>query len=156
MKNLLKKHADKVRFGAVGIANTALDWSIFFTLVAIGIAPLFGNFVSTSVALTFSFYANKTFAFKDQSKTTKKHFMSFVVITLIGLWIIQPIIIEGFNMALGSWFTQSQPVLWLVSVIGPWFKARYLVLFIGKGWATAASLVWNYVLYRKFVFARND
>jgi len=154
VKNLLKKHAEKVRFGLVGVINTLIDWGILFTLVALGLPTLASNFVSTSVALTFSFYANKKFAFKNQAKTTKKHLISFVVITLIGLWIIQPIIIEGFNLALGPWFTESQLVLWLGSILGSWFKTKYLVLFLGKGWASAASLVWNYLLYRKFVFVK--
>ena len=78
----------------------------------------------------------------------------FVIITIIGLWVIQPIIIGGIDMLLGPWFTDSAPVVWLGDVLGSWFRTSYLVLFLGKGLATAASLTWNYLMYRKFVFVK--
>jgi len=84
----------------------------------------------------FSFFANKKFTFKNDNKKTKTQFVYFLIITLVGLWAIQPIIIE---------ITRS--MLELV------IKNNYLlVLFIGKIIATCVTLVWNYLLYRKYVF----
>jgi len=84
----------------------------------------------------FSFFANKKFTFKNKNVKTKTQFIYFLVITLIGLWVIQPIVIE---------LTRS--MFELIS------KNDYLlVLFIGKAIATCVTLVWNYVLYRKYVF----
>ena len=155
MKNLIKKHAEKFRFGVVGTAATAIDWVILFALVVFGGLPsLPSNFVSTSVAMVFSFFTNKSYTFKAKN-ITGKHVVYFIIITLVGIWIIQPIIIAGVNVLLGSWFTGSQPVKWLGEVMGSWFKAKYLVLFLGKGLATAASLVWNYLMYRKYVFVKS-
>lgn len=154
MKNLIKRFAEQIRFVMVGLAATAIDWGILFGLVVFGGFPnLGGNFVSTSAAMVFSFFTNKSFTFKAKN-TTKRHLVYFVIITIIGMWAIQPIIIEGVNIFLGSWFTDSQPVKWLGDLLGPWFKAGYLVLFLGKGLATAASLTWNYLMYRKFVFIK--
>lgn len=154
MEKLLKKHAEKIRFGVVGVISTAIDFVILFTLVALGLPAIASNFVSTSVAMVFSFFTNKSFTFKNTDKSTSKHFVYFLVITIIGLWIIQPIIIEGVNLLLGPWFTNSCPVKLIGELLGSWFKASYLVLLIGKGLATVASLVWNYLLYRKFVFKK--
>jgi putative flippase GtrA len=135
VKNLLKKHAEKVRFGLVGIVNTGIDFGILFVLVALGLPIIASNFVSTSVALVFSFFANKSFTFKHEGKSTTKQIVLFFVITLIGLWIIQPLIIEGVKLATDSFSLN-----------------KFFVLLTGKLLATCASLVWNYLLYRKFVF----
>jgi len=137
VQKLLKKHAEKLRFGLVGGMNTSIDFVILFTLVAFGIPAIVSNFISTSVALVFSFFANKTFTFKGTGKSTRRHFAYFLIITLFGLWVIQPVIIEGIKF-----------------LIGPWFTNKYSVLLIGKLFATCATLVWNYLLYRKFVFQK--
>jgi putative flippase GtrA len=138
VKNLIKKHAEKVRFAMVGVAATAIDWGILFALVALGSPSLPSNFVSTSVAMVFSFFSNKSFTFKATS-VTKRRMFYFVAITVIGLWIIQPIIIEGVNL-----------------LMSPLANNKYIVLFLGKGLATVASLTWNYLMYKKFVFKKQS
>ena len=136
IKKLIKKHEDKIRFSIVGGINTAIDFVILFILVSIGLPTIVSNIISTSSALVFSFFANKKFTFKNNSSKTKTQFIYFLIITLFGLWAIQPIIIE---------LTRS--VLELV------IKNNYLlILLIGKIIATCVTLVWNYLLYRKYVF----
>lgn len=137
IKTLIKKHEDKLRFLVVGGANTAIDFTILFSLVSIGLPVIISNIISTSIALVFSFFANKKFTFKNKdSEKTKIQFIYFLIITLFGLWLIQPIVIE-----------LSRSILEIV------FKNSYiLVLFIGKITATCITLVWNYLLYRKYVF----
>lgn len=139
MKEQLKKHADKLRFAIIGGLNTAIDFVVLFVLVALGLPTIASNILSTSTALVFSFFANKTFTFKDGNKSTKKQFGVFLVITLFGLWILQPIVIEGTRLIIDSWFSNS-----------------YIVLFIGKILATCVTLVWNYVMYKKFVFKKES
>lgn len=139
MKEQLRKHADKLRFAIIGGLNTAIDFVVLFVLVALGLPTIASNILSTSTALVFSFFANKTFTFKDGNKSTKKQFGVFLVITLFGLWILQPIVIEGTRLIIDSWFSNS-----------------YIVLFIGKILATCVTLVWNYVMYKKFVFKKES
>lgn len=135
IKPILKKHADKLRFMVVGGANTAIDFGVLFILKNIGLSAIVGNYFSTTVALIFSFFANKTFTFKSDSKTSKVQFAKFLIITLVGLWIFQPIIIYGIQILLTDYNLDSN-----------------LVLFIGKIIATCFTLVWNYILYKKFVY----
>jgi putative flippase GtrA len=137
VENLLKKHAEKLRFAVVGGLNTAIDFVILFTLVALGFPNIAGNYISTSVALIFSFFANKKFTFKHDGKANIQQLALFLVITIFGLWVIQPVIIESVRL-----------------LIGPSLANDFIVLLIGKLLATIASLIWNYLLYRRFVFRK--
>lgn len=138
--NLLKKHADKVRFVLVGGTNTVIDFAILFSLVNLVKMPVFySNIISTSVALSFSFFANKKFTFKDKTAAGKDQLSKFLVITLSGLWIIQPVIII---------------IVKTVLYFAP-FNSN-TTLLIGKLIATCVTLVWNYLLYKKFVFTSED
>ncbi len=139
MEKLIKKHAEKLRFGVVGGANTALDFGILFTLVFFGFDRIASNYISTTIAFVFSFFVNRSFTFKSKASNTKKQFGLFLVITLFGLWVIQPIIITG--------------VAWMISDLG---IPNSIVLFIGKLLATLVTLVWNYVLYAKYVFKKDE
>ena len=138
MRKILKKHAEKLRFAIVGGVNTTIDFAILFILVALGIPAIVSNFISTSLALIFSFYANKNFTFKNET-TNKTQFIYFLAITLFGLWVIQPVIIEGIKMSLSATLLNN-----------------YIVLFVGKITATIVTLIWNYLLYKRFVFKKNN
>ena len=105
MEKTLKKHAEKARFVVVGGANTALDFFILFLLTFMGVDKFVANYFSTGIALIFSFFANKSFTFKDTSKSAKKQFALFLIITLIGLWVIQPLIIWGVTVLLAPYST---------------------------------------------------
>ena len=134
LKKLLNKHSDKIRFVLVGGTNTAIDLSILFVLKSIGLNAIFSNYISTSVALIFSFFANKKFTFKDSSND-KTQFIKFLGVTLFGLWVIQPVVIwlssQGLNLAINN---------------------DKFILLIAKLIATCFSLTWNYFLYKKFVY----
>jgi len=139
MQNLLKKHAEKLRYAAVGIANTVLDFAILFLLVNLGLNKIPANYISTSIAFMFSFFVNKSFTFKSKSGNPKKQFLLFIIVTIIGLWIIQPIVILLVSpLASGAGLSDSMTLL-----------ASKLV-------ATIASLIWNYLFYSRVVFKKED
>lgn len=137
MEELLKKHAEKIRFIIVGGVNTALDFGILFFLTFLGMDKIVANYFSTGIALIFSFFANKTFTFKHKSGNAKKQFVYFLVITLFGLWVIQPLIIWGST-----------------SLFEPFIPNEAINLFVAKLIATVASLIWNYILYSQIVFKK--
>ena len=139
MQNLLKKHAEKLRFALVGGANTAIDFGILFALVFLGVDKLVANFFSTGIAFIFSFFVNRSFTFKSTGGNTKKQFGIFLVITMFGLWVIQPAII-----AFVAWLLASSNL------------SKPIILLAGKLLATVVTLIWNYILYSKFVFIKED
>lgn len=134
---LIKKHAEKIRFGIVGLANTALDFLILFILVGLGVDKIIANYFSTGISFIFSFFVNKKFTFKSTSGNAKRQFLLFLIITIIGLWGIQPLVIIG--------------VSWVLSGTG-W--ASPIILFAAKIIATVASLIWNYLFYSRIVFKK--
>ena len=140
LQKLINSHADKVRFIIVGGANTVIDYSILFALVNFASIPIFySNMISTGIALCFSFLLNKKFTFKDKNATGKSQIIKFLVITLVGLWIIRPIIIMIVDVA--------------ASLLGSRSVANNnLTLLIGLITATCVTLIWNFYLYKKFVF----
>jgi putative flippase GtrA len=137
MKELVKKHAQKLKFGIVGIANTALDFVLLFLFVNLGLDRIPANYISTGIAFVFSFFVNRSFTFNSKGGNVKKQFALFLIITMFGLWVLQPIVIAGVS-----------------AVLTPSGIADGLILFIAKLFATIVSLVWNYIMYSRFVFKK--
>lgn len=132
LKNLSKKHDEKLRFALVGGFNTALDFGLLFLLVWLGLPKIGANYISTGIAFIFSFFMNRSFTFKSEGEA-KKQFIPFMVVTMIGIWVLQPIVLL-FITSIDSLFNES------------------INLFIAKLLATLVSLVWNFLMYKKFVF----
>ena len=139
MATALEKHGDKIRFAIVGGFNTALDFVLLFLFVNLGFDKIIANYFSTSISLIFSFFANKSFTFKDKSGNAKKQFGLFLLVTLAGLWVLQPIIIWISTNALEQYITNES-----------------VLLFVAKLIATIGSLIWNYLLYSRLVFKKAD
>lgn len=137
MRQLVLRHADKFRFTLVGSFNTLLDFGILFLLVSFGVDKIVGNFFSTSIAFIFSFFANKSFTFQSKGGNIKRQFILFLIITFFGLWVLQPIVIMIVSSSISSLHLNPSAVL-LISKFG----------------ATLVSLVWNYILYSRFVFKK--
>jgi putative flippase GtrA len=137
VENFRAKHADKLRFALVGGANTALDFILLFLFVNLGVNKIVANYFSTGISLVFSFFANKSFTFKDKTANAKKQFGIFLLVTITGLWVLQPIIIWLVTTTLETTVTNES-----------------VLLFIAKLVATVASLIWNYLLYSRLVFKK--
>ena len=136
MKQLLKKHATKIRFGLVGAGNTLLDFGILFILVSFfGIPNVIANIVSSSIAFVSSFVANKKYTFNSNGQSIIREMILFTVITLFGLWVIQSAIIAAITPAVHQ-ITENDT----------------LALLIAKLIATSVSMIWNYILYSRVVF----
>ena len=129
----------KIKFATIGAFNTALDFAILFSLKALGINVAFSNIVSTGVTFILSFILNKKITFNSTNKTKQeniKEFLSFTIITLFGLWVIQTL------------------VIYIISSILSNILISNITLFIAKIIATIFSLIWNFVLYKKVVFKK--
>jgi putative flippase GtrA len=132
--------SQKIRFGLVGLVNTATDFAVLLSLVVvIGIPTTLANIISTSIALAVSYMLNKKAVFGNADGHNRRQIMLFIIVTLTGLWVIQTLVIV----------TTSN---WLQVLIGNDHAA--IVLIIAKIIATVISLIWNYLWYSRVVFRK--
>lgn len=139
------------RFAMVGIFNTGFDFAILNTLVFVFGAPrIIANIISGSAAALLSFLLNRSFVFKSAGQKSARQFIVFLIITLVGLYGLQNLIIYTLANHL------TTPSDWCFDLLN-WLKAGtfsqdFVRLNFAKVVATLASLTWNYVLYGRYVF----
>lgn len=135
MEKLLRNK--KFRFLVVGGTNTIIDFGLMNILSKIfGLPLIAANTISMTVALIFSFFANKKYTFKSSDKTrVKREMMLFLAFTLFGLYVIQNSVIWLFSQYIHIGFLNDF-----------WFDN------LAKVVGTIPSLIWNYVTYDRFVF----
>lgn len=96
--------------------------------------------ISTGVTFVNSFGLNKKYTFKSASKDKKslaREMLLFTIVTLFGLWVIQGVIILVLSPAIKNLVSNDNIATILVKIP-----------------ATIASMVWNFVLYKKIVFRK--
>lgn len=129
------------RFVVIGLINTALDFGIInLEMWAFGIYKgwpiILFNVVSFSIASTNSFFWNRFWTFKYKGKEGAGfQYLQFIIVTLIGMGINSGIVYIGT-----TWISTRfgiSPQLWANGV---------------KVFATAVSLIWNFLGYKFMVF----
>jgi putative flippase GtrA len=128
----------------VGLVNTVIDTTIFVVLHTAGVALVLANLCSTSIALVVSFFLNYRFTFRSQTITHKRKVLYFGV-TIVGLWLLQPIVIK----LILDYNNQSHFTNFAVKHL---HHAAALNNLIAKLMATVVTLVWNYLWYSQVVF----
>ena len=132
----IRNKAQKGRFAITGAIATSIDFIILFGLSALGMPSVAANFVSTTVAFCFSFLANRHYTFQASEHNVTRQIILFVIVTLFGIWVLQPPIILTVEHFVENNFS---------------FRG-WIVLAIGKFAATGVTLLWNYFLYSRVVF----
>lgn len=134
----MKNKSQLIRFGLIGVINTALDFGLLFILKSIGLIATTANIFSTSIAFVFSFFANKKYTFRSSATNIVREMILFVAVTLFGLWVLQT------------------GVIWLVLPhLSKLLRSSEMGLLVTKLIATAVSMTWNYILYDKLVFKKS-
>ena len=127
------------KFSLVGVLNTAIDFGIlnffiFITQVTSGAGIILINATSFSTALVNSYFWNRDWVF---GQTKKSNFLTFMLVTLIGLSINTGVV---YILT-----TYIQPIL----VTSPTLWAN-----LAKVAATLLSLIWNFTGYKLVVFKK--
>jgi len=125
----------KIRFGLVSSISTAIDFTLLLTITSFGMPLLIANFISSSTSFIFSFFASKKYAFRTPDHHIQREAILFIIITLTGIWIIQPLIMWPL-----------EPFIKHLGVHG------VLVVIIAKLTASLATFIWNYLFYTRLVF----
>jgi putative flippase GtrA len=115
--------------------STAIDFSILLTLTSFGFSLIGANFISTSTSFIFSFFASKKYAFRTPDHHIQHEAIKFIIVTLCGIWIIQPLIMWPL-----------EPLIRGFGVHG------ILAIILAKLIASAATFIWNYLFYTRLVF----
>ncbi len=141
-----------MRFAAVGLINTGVDFLVLNILVfGVGLNKLPANMMSVSVAITISYLLNHSIVFKQvgEGSDHKRRIALFVVITLTGAFIIQNLVIYLFVHIITFPASMAQSI---TGLLGLNLTTAFVLLNTAKLAATVCTMVWNYLLYRKFVF----
>jgi putative flippase GtrA len=144
MKQKIKTHAralaanEKVRFGAVGMVNTATDFIVLNVLVGlVGLPLVASNIISTTTAMLVSFTLNKRAVFQGSEKGGVRQLVLFFAVTLSGIWLVQSTILSFVHHILEQ-----------AGLPAP------LVLNAAKLAGICVGLVWNYFWYSRVVFKK--
>ena len=117
-----------IRFGTVGVANTAIDVALFWVLHApLGIFA--ANFLSTSAGMTFSFVVNGRHTF-GATRVTARQALLFLATNAFTMWLLQPLLMYAA------------------------FEIGAVPLMLAKVIALGGSVVGNFLLYRYVVWPR--
>lgn len=134
--------AQITKFGAIGVANTVIDFGIlnflslkFQIFSGGGLTAL--NTIAFSVAVINSYFWNKRWTFKSEQNNSSRQFIEFVIVSVIGALI-------------------NTGIVYLATTFIPPFGgvSKEIWLNIGKLAATFISLAWNFVGYKFIVFKK--
>ena len=142
------------KFGVVGIINTVIDFTIYNLLSSkTALTLIQSNFISTTCAMTFSFFANRSVVFESRKGNPLKEALIFFTVTAFGLYVIQNGVIHFLTV---DWTGPVHLATNIVHAIGLGGKLSYS--FVIKNSAKAIgivfSLTWNYLTYCKWVFVK--
>jgi putative flippase GtrA len=89
-----------VRFGLVGLANSAIDLAVFAVAIWLGTPALIANFLGWLVAVSFSYFANSRWSFeRDPTLGDARSALRFISLgALITLGVS-----SGAILALAGW-----------------------------------------------------
>lgn len=144
------RNSEGLKFLAIGGVNTTLDFVILFLLKWLGLNEIIANSISTGITFILSFILNKKITFESNRKSNKKLFREiilFTIVTLFGLWVIQ----SGIIIVSKPIFLSVLNNITIFNNIAP---KESLALLFSKIIATAFSMVWNFILYKKIVFKK--
>jgi len=138
-----------LKFAAVGVLNTGVDWLVFFLLT---LAPFFSQFESWAKAISFvvsatnSFIWNSLWTFRSEFKkgigksknkvaAGSEYYVKFMVVSVIGF---------GLNL----WtFTLARNYLF----VGESRVKQLLALFLASG----AVVIWNFLANKWWTYRTN-
>jgi putative flippase GtrA len=115
-----------VKFGLVGVLNTAADVTVFWALTRAALTPTAANLVSYSCGTAVSFTLNRRWTFRSASARPFRELLKFLLVNLGGLLI-------------------STGIVGLGTLAMPPLAAKLL--------SVPFSFAWNFCLNRYWVFA---
>ncbi|MGE5406010.1 MAG: GtrA family protein [Candidatus Saccharibacteria bacterium] len=135
----MKIKSQVIKFGAVGVLNTLIDYGLFNLLVYLtgfhsGVKVGIINALTVTLAAANSYFLNRNWTFEAREGKHSSQLTRFVIATFIGVLI-------------------NSAVVTAVSGVGKWLAVSpYIILNGGKLLGAVLSILWNFVSYRLWVF----
>lgn len=108
--------------------GTGLDFLIVYALVEYGhLFYLLAAVISIAIVFWISFSLNKYWTFENSEKKYFSQAIKYFITSSVGI---------GINLAV---------LVFLVELFGMWY-------ILAKVFATAAALIWNFLVYKNWVF----
>lgn len=134
----------------MGIVNTGVDFVILNILVfGFGLNKIPANMVSVSIAMLVSYALNYRIVFRNTDSGHSKKLVLFISITMFGLFILQNLVIYIF---VHTFTGPANLVSDILSKLGIELSQNFILLNTAKVIATIVTMIWNFLMYRKFVF----
>lgn len=115
-----------VRFGLVGLANTAIDFVVFAALVAMAVPALLSNLGAWLVAVSFSYVANARWSFERnpavRTQTSVLRFMALSALVSLGVSSAAIALLAGWT---GLW--PAKLIAVVVAAVINFFAARWSI-----------------------------
>lgn len=149
------------RFGIIGVLNTLVDFVIFQALTKVLSIPLDSvwkaKLPSGAIAMVFSFIMNRIWVFRSKDQNAAKQAAQFFPVTMVGVFIIQTGLVQLFSSQvpqLGQFAYTIGKSIGVVALLPDLLTEAFVIKTVAFGLATLASLTWNYLMYKYFVFKK--
>lgn len=147
MKNVLSKKnlRQLVAFAVIGILNTISDFVIFNILYGVFNFPLFlANVLAVTLVMGISLQLNRKYVFGATGDNYTGQAVKFMIVTLSGLYVIQNVILFVILGMIEGLHIQSGPL-----------SNHIVQANAAKAVGVGGSAIWNFVLYKLWVFRAN-
>jgi putative flippase GtrA len=139
------------KFGVVGLLNTVIDFGLLNVVhFHFGVTLIVANLISTTVAMTFSFLANRRVVFTSHTKNLWQQIWRFWIVTAIGVYVFQTGAIWLFTHPFSAVPQLGVTILHDIGLHS--LSSSFIIANLAKLLGTVISLVWNYIMYREVVF----
>ena len=123
-----------LRFGVIGINALILEIVIISILVKIGIYPEYSRIISIPIAITFTWYCNRRFTFKNKNPKKIKQYSRYFFLILCGITINYSVYI------------------YVLDLLAALEYSYIIALCIGS----LSSMLFNFGLSKLIVFKKNN
>lgn len=136
-----------IKFSAVGITNTLVDFVVYWLLTHVGLNYMISQVISYSAGILNSYIWNSKWTFKKESKNDFKTVLLFVLANVLSL-----------GVSLGVLWLFKNPLGWNEDIVLNFIGLQFVVPseIICKIPASFFSAVANFALTKLFVFKKGE
>lgn len=137
-----------VKFGIVGCTGMVVDYAFLALFVNVcGMADLLANACSFTLAATSNYYLNRVWTFRSREKQVGKEYLTYFLVSLIGLG-ISTLTIYLLELALPQWSFEAGNGFQFIFFINYFYVLKLISI--------AVTTVWNFFGNLLFTFRAKD